>query len=556
MKFADQPAARPTRKDETMKFQFDPRNLPDILSTQDAQDAFCENVFELMTGSAADVSKESPLFAAVVGMLALDGYNDPTSNSFGKGFWAIRGEAAGTTPTASNGNVENKEIYQEAAGALAKLRPRGVIFFQELATVSRQLIKNSDQVPPDNPAFLSQVRSFDDDYIANGPQTDTLDLPDLSGSAASEAPDDLRPDNIRAVGVILAAYNLEQLRLFDSVDRIVETWWNGQLPVGSDRGSKALDDFYWSTEFRLTPAARHMQYSRVLGITGGEVSTEVQPNTQFDELWMRLIASLAEYDRQQRIGDIVTGQRTNALTLTGEQVRQAGRNLAANASLYGWGGTQFAARRLAKHVQSAFAILNTPEIQNAYGVDGPYKVIERVSPEIGGTPNIVKYRTIADAGKKVLDLVAKYVAIWSGGTGNPLFSDTSSSSVVNTLAETLRDVIASHNGGAAVAPAVNGGGFVAPSGSGADIDPGDQDELMRQAGYVIAVQGIKDDQVEQFSQPAETQYAPSIPNLAPVSGGGASTNGQAGIDQLRQMVAQGQVPTADQLKALVLPTAG
>jgi len=70
---------------------------------------------------------------------------------------------------------------------------------------------------------------------------------------------------------------------------------------------------------------------------------------------------------------------------------------------------------------------------------------------------------------------------------------------------------------------------------------------------VIAVMGIKNDQVEQFSQPAETQYAPSIPSLAPVSSGG-STNGSDGIDQLRQMVAQGQVPSADQLKALVLPT--
>jgi hypothetical protein len=86
------------------------------------------------------------------------------------------------------------------------------------------------------------------------------------------------------------------------------------------------------------------------------------------------------------------------------------------------------------------------------------------------------------------------------------------------------------------------------------VSPADQDEFMRQAGFVIAVLGIKDDQVEQFSQPAETQYAPSIPNLAPVSGTG-STNGQAGIDQLRQMVSQGQVPTADQLKALVLPSA-
>jgi hypothetical protein len=540
-----------------MNFQFDPRNLPDTLKSQQGQSDFLDRVHTEITNSSSGTSHDDALFGAIVGMLVLDGFTDITSSSFDNGFWAVRGEAAGSLTDSQGTKVPFKHIYQEVASAIAKRRAHGVVFFQELASVARQLIANADNVPPDNAAFLSQIHVFDDDYIQGGPQGDTLDLPDLSGSATSATPDDLRPDNIRAVAVILASYNLEQLRLFDAVDRIVETWWNGQLPVGSDRGSKALDDFYWSSEFRLSPPARHMQYSRVLGITGGEVSTEVQPNTQFNDLWMRVIASLAEFDRQQRIGDIVSGQRTNALTLTGEQVRQAARNLAANASLYGWGGTQFAARRLAKQVSTSFDILNNKDIQAAYGVDGPYKVIERVAPEIGGTPNIVKYRTLADSGKKILDLIAKYVNIWSGGTGNPLFADTSQSGVVNTLAETLQTLITaqthaagSKTTGTTNVPASNPA--PPPTGPAADVSPADQDEFMRQAGFVIAVLGIKDDQVEQFSQPAETAYAPSIPNLAPVSTG--STNGQSGIDQLRQMVSQGQVPTADQLKALVLPS--
>jgi hypothetical protein len=537
-----------------MNFTFDKRNLPDALQSQDAQNAFVSAVLQKMQDSGAQVAKDDALLGAIVGMLVLDGFTDPSSPSFDTGFWTIRGEASGTI-TESDGQtqVANKSIYSDVAGTLSRAAGhKGKVFYQELASVCRSLIEHADDVPPDSPSFFTQIRVFDDAYVQNGGQTSTFDLPDLSGANGSAAPDDLRPDNIQAVGVILAAYNLEQLRLFDTVDRIVETWWNGQLPVGSDRGSKALDDFYWSTEFRLSPSARHMQYSRVLGITGGEVSTEVQPNTQFNDLWMRLIASLAEYDRQQRIGDLVGGQRTSALTLTGEAVRQAARNVAANASLYGWGGTQFAARRLAKHVQQAFDILNTSEIQAAYGVDGPYKVIERVSPEIGGTPNIVKFRTLADSGKKVLDLVAKYVGIWSGGTGNPLFSDSSQASLVSTLAQGLGAIgqlVAAHPqiGGAAPAAA-------SPAQAVADVSPADQDEFMRQAGYVIAVMGIKSDQVEQFSQPAETQYAPSIPNLAPMTGTGAAGNGADGIDQLRQMVAQGQVPSADQLKALVLPT--
>jgi hypothetical protein len=551
-----------------MKFQFDQRTLPDNLKSTAAQDEFEKTVLQLMQSSASNVKKDDPLFAAVVGMLVLDGHTDPAAASFEDGFWAVRGESAGST-IKSDGKtkVPNKDVYQAVANQISNFAGHnGSVFYQELAEVSRKLLENASEIPFGNPGFLSQIRVYDDDYMTNGPQGgDTLDLPDLDQGAA--APDDIQPDNIRAVAVIHAGYQLEQLRLFEVVDRVTETWWNGQLPIGFDRGSKALDDYFWSTEFRLSPPARHMQYSRVLGATGGEVSQEVQPNTQFNDLWIRFIASLAEYDRQQRIGDIVGGQRANALTLTGEGIRQAARNLAANASLYGWGGTQFAARRLAKHVSTSFAILNTPEIQAAYGVDGPYKVIERVATEQwGAAPNIVKYRALAEAGKNVLNLIAKYSSIWSGSTGKPLFNDPATTSqsdiAIGTLAESFNTLAAAitstRTPGIAGVPAGAGGAGGAPSLDGsnpaaatADISDADRDELLRQAGNVIAVQGIKDDTVAQFSQPAEAQYAPSIPTFVPPSAG----NGQAGIDQLRQMVSQGQVPSLDQLKNLVMPGA-
>ena len=67
---------------------------------------------------------------------------------------------------------------------------------------------------------------------------------------------------------------------------------------------------------------------------------------------------------------------------------------------------------------------------------------------------------------------------------------------------------------------------------------------------MIAVQGIKDDTVSQLSEPSETQYAPSIPTFAP--GATGSGNGQQGIDQLKQMVSQGQVPDINTLKNLVM----
>ena len=546
-----------------LNFKFDQRGLPDNLKTEDQQNAFVDAVFAKMTASASGAQRNDALFAAIVGMMALDGYTDPSAASFDSGFWAVRGESAqSTTATDMSGNPSdgsNKDVYQEVAAKIKDFAGHaGVVFYQELADVSRKLLANTDAVPIDSPGFSSQIRVFDDNYMTNGPQgADSFDLPALTGDGAA-SPDDIRPDNVRAVGVILAGYQLEQLRLFEVVDRIAETWWNGQLPVGTDAGSKALDNYYWSSEFRLSDSARAMQYGRVVGAAGGEVSTEVQPNTQFNDLWMRFIASLAEYDRQQRVSDIVSGQRTSALSLTAEAVRQAGRNLAANASLYGWGGTQFAARRLAKQVSTSFDILNNKDIQAAYGVDGPYKVIERVATDQwGAAPNIVKYRALAEAGRNILNLIAKYSAIWSG-TDKPLFNDPQTANQqladgFQALAAALLSQATSTSGThAAPAPNVGVGTNSTggnPAAATSDISDDDRDMLLREAGTVIAVQGIKDDTVSQLSQPSETQYAPSIPSFAPAATGG---NGQQGIEQLKQMVSQGQVPDINTLKNLVM----
>jgi hypothetical protein len=562
-----------------MKFKFDPKGLPGTLKDSSKQTDFKDRVEEIIKGGngSGTVARGTPMFAAIVGMLVLDGYTDHSAAGFIDEVWRVYGEAHGTTEDSTGKDVPNAKVYKEVAKAIAaRETPERTVYYQELAAVSRQLIENSSQVPYDDPTYFSQIFVYDDDYVSGETGgAGSLEIPDLSDSGSTAGPDDIRRANIEAVAVVAAAYNLEQARLFDVVDRIMETWWNGQLPVGFDRGSKALDDLFWASDDRLTPAARHMQYSRVLGVAGGEVSTEVQPNTQFDMLLQRFVASLAEYDRQQRIGDIVASQRRNALTLTAEQVRSAGRNLAANASLYGWGGTQFAARRIAGHIKKAFLILNSREIQAAYGVDGPWKVVERVAQELGAVPNLVKWQTQANATKTILDIVAKYSSIWSGSKKS-LFTDPGAQKDnvadriddgFGSLTDELHNLVLIASGKRPTTTrSSRGGGLATVTRTGAatstatkptttslaDIDDADRDMLMRQAGNYIAVNGIRDDAVEELSQPAEAQYAPSIPSLTSAISG---SDGGGGIDQLRQMVAAGQVPSLDQLKSIVMPTA-
>ncbi len=189
-------------------------------------------------------------------------------------------------------------------------------------------------------------------------------------------------------------------------------------------------------------------------------------------------------------------------------------------------------------------------------------MIERVATEQwGAAPNIVKYRALAEAGRNMLNTIAKHSRVWSGSS-NPLFNDPASST--QSLADSvfaLAKIVAnreaaSHATVAATGSNAGDGSTPTPpvdpttAGQTADIPDQDRDTLLREAGNVIAVQGIKDDVVAQLSQPSEAQYAPSIPTLG--GGSNGAGGGSQGIDQLRQMVSQGQVPDMNTLKNLVM----
>lgn len=169
--------------------------------------------------------------------------------------------------------------------------------------------------------------------------------------------EEIVPDNIRAVGLIYAAYQLERLRLFEV---------SGAEP----------------------PAGREALYARML-------------DADFERLWRRFLESLAAYAHPD-------GKRRPA----GKGVRATGRELAVCLSRRGSAETRVAAHRLGEAVQVAMDLLRGPELLARYGVQSPWDVIERAGREVGRAPEVERRRTLAHSGKRILDLLAEYVLTW------------------------------------------------------------------------------------------------------------------------------------------------
>ena len=114
-------------------------------------------------------------------------------------------------------------------------------------------------------------------------------------------------------------------------------------------------------------------YQRVLGAPGG-ASTEVKPNREFEDLFLRFVSSVAHLGRQP------PSAASTPPALSGEWIRGAARDLAAKISL-------------------------PPD--SASAAHDMWQVIDQVdTAELGGAANSVRHRSMAESGGAILEWLA------------------------------------------------------------------------------------------------------------------------------------------------------
>jgi hypothetical protein len=213
------------------------------------------------------------------------------------------------------------------------------------------------------------------------------------------------------------------------------------------------------------------------GFPGGEPMQS--PNREFNDLWLRFVSAVSSYFRQNTVDNLL--RSTIPAPITQEGLRKAGRDLAANLSLYGYGVAYFAATSLQDQIKDVIEILQTDDVKGAYGARDMWQVVDQVaSLELGGARNTVRYRTMAQTGATIIR--------WLGAHASEL------SAFGNVVDETqIRRNIKSPN----------------PM-----SDPTDRD-LVDACEQWLAVTGTPDQQVEQYSQPVEAPNSTSVPIQIP-----------------------------------------
>jgi hypothetical protein len=229
----------------------------------------------------------------------------------------------------------------------------------------------------------------------------TADLPDLEEQRNDAH--EIVTDNIRAVQAIYSAALLEELKAFQVVDRLVELFQQGVLPIGRGRAGRNLFKYWKESPSRLSETERRSLYARALGLPGGEA--DVVPNREFNDLWIRFLSSVAQLSVREETTESTISKPE---TVSAEDIKAAARDLAVNLSFHGFGWAGFAATELQKQIDDVTRLLSAPEIVAAYGARDMWQVIEQVAAnEFGGARSSVRHRTMLTSGATIIAWLAK-----------------------------------------------------------------------------------------------------------------------------------------------------
>src|SRR5260370_7709475 len=101
-------------------------------------------------------------------------------------------------------------------------------------------------------------------------------------------------DNLQAMQAIYFGAQLEDLKGFQVVDKLVELFQNGMLPLGKGNAGNTLYDYWKQAIKRMTETERRNLYFRTFGFAGGDPSAGA-PNRESNDLCLRFFSPFSSY---------------------------------------------------------------------------------------------------------------------------------------------------------------------------------------------------------------------------------------------------------------------
>lgn len=325
--------------------------------------------------------------------------SDPNYPLFMQGFYKAAGRVAAQMDLAVR-------VLKLMAGAVNIIgdRQKPAISSLEFANVFDKLVEQGVSAHDANLKLKVDDRLNREQALGEDrPLHETLlVLPDLDSATDTE----ILAGNVQLIGPIIYASMFEELKVFQVVDRLVEMSQRGTLSLTRGKAGTRLYQYWREAPNRMSESERQTVYAMTLGLPTGEPG--VMGNSDFQELWMRFVSSVSTLVRENRVDQLI---RSNMPASFNQQlVKKAGRDLAANMSLHGFGMAFYAAADLNKQINEIIDLLDDQELKAATGARDIWGVIDQIAQtELGGARNSFKYRMLANSGGIITNWLSQNV---------------------------------------------------------------------------------------------------------------------------------------------------
>jgi hypothetical protein len=296
--------------------------------------------------------------------------------------------------------------------------PVAAVSASSVAAVVRKLA--ADNITANDPWLSSRIdNAFDlETGVTTGapPSAMEIMLPDLDEDVDVE----IVTQNLHAVQGLHFAYMLEEAGMWRVVEKIVDLFRQRVLPLGRGNAGDYLYKYYKTTAERMTESERRDLYMGAFGAPGGNPNASLI-NAEFTELWLRFVAAVSTFARQLTVEKLL--RNAVPMSVSQEQVRKSGRDLASNLSLHGYGIAYFAATELQTSIREFRDLLSDPEVKSSFGARDMWQVMDQVNVNyLGGAKNTNRYRTQARAGAIIIRWLANNHGRLVGAYGTDVIS--------------------------------------------------------------------------------------------------------------------------------------
>ena len=235
--------------------------------------------------------------------------------------------------------------------------------------------------------------------------------PKASSLVIKVSPDAIVAENVRATAALYAASTLEEMKLFDVVDRLVDAFQSGRLPVGAKGSGDRLAAYAKGRPGRLTKSTREELTRFASETVRSELDQRLLDTNQELEAYGALVRRVSETLERFAHDNVSDNQGRDSLAdrFPNETAKSAS-DLARSLSNHGYGASYAAASELQQQMREMMTLLRDPALQAAYGARSEWELIDK----LGGkpAPEAERIQRRAEAGARLIESLADNAALF------------------------------------------------------------------------------------------------------------------------------------------------